>query len=684
MIASNALAETETLTLDTLDIWDTEVSVSSLRVEGDDLLIRQADHISDLLRTLPGVDVGGAHSLNQRITVRSMDDKDLTVTIDGARQNAYMFHHMGNLQIHADILESAEIQVGANSVLDGGLGGAARFKTKSADALLQPGQTLGGRVRATYGDNSVSSVALTGYGKVSRDVDFLAYINQVANDNYEVGGGQILDFNGNEVAGTDGTVRGLEGDVSDALVKLGWDIDTVQRLTFGFEHYNDEGDYSQRPDMGLATDLAIANGLGIPLTWPTEFTRDTVSIQYTGELGSATSVEATVYNNDSTLFRDESGWSEAGNPAFQARAGTVDGDAKNTGLNLLAETQLGTHLLTWGIEANTYDTEYVSQLDSGTTRLSDEKQTSTALYLQDRIALSDRLSVTPGIRYDNEDLESAVVTDTFDNVRGALALEFAASAHWQLRASATQLFKAPEIGEVFIGAGLNDQPNPDIEAETGLNSEVSASWQAEPESGDGFSAGFTVFQTDIDNYIYDYANGPSGQWKDNVGDMRVSGGEAWIGWQANGLEALLTFSSADSELDAFADYAALDTARLDRKQGDTISLNIDYQLASRPLKLHWDVLLVDDLAAGVDLDGASEDTAKDGYTVHNVSAQWRPTSVPGLELTFGIDNLFDEFFASQSSRTGLTLHPVFGELYLQDYEPGRNIKLTAAYTFPGS
>ena len=31
-------------------------------------LAAQADHISDLLRDLPGVDVGGAHSLNQRIT----------------------------------------------------------------------------------------------------------------------------------------------------------------------------------------------------------------------------------------------------------------------------------------------------------------------------------------------------------------------------------------------------------------------------------------------------------------------------------------------------------------------------------------------------------------------------------------------------------------------------------------
>jgi len=50
-------------------------------------------------------------------------------------------------------------------------------------------------------------------------------------------------------------------------------------------------------------------------------------------------------------------------------------------------------------------------------------------------------------------------------------------------------------------------------------------------------------------------------------------------------------------------------------------------------------------------------------------------------LTLGVDNLFDEYYASQSSRTGVSFHPVFGELYLTDYEPGRNVKATIAYQF---
>ena len=87
------------------------------------------------------------------------------------------------------------------------------------------------------------------------------------------------------------------------------------------------------------------------------------------------------------------------------------------------------------------------------------------------------------------------------------------------------------------------------------------------------------------------------------------------------------------------------------------------------------------LGAGLDLDGASLDNSKDGYTVVNVSARWTPASYPGLALTVGADNLLDEYYASQSSRTGLSFHPRFGELQLTDYEPGRNVKATVSYEF---
>jgi hemoglobin/transferrin/lactoferrin receptor protein len=67
--------------------------------------------------------------------------------------------------------------------------------------------------------------------------------------------------------------------------------------------------------------------------------------------------------------------------------------------------------------------------------------------------------------------------------------------------------------------------------------------------------------------------------------------------------------------------------------------------------------------------------------VHNVSAKWTPKSAKGLTLSAGIENLFDKRYTSHASQIGDTNHPIFGDLHLNDYEPGRNIKLSASYRF---
>ncbi len=662
-----------------LKIWGTKVQSSSIYLGETEMTMKQADHLSDLMRTIPGVDVGGAHSLNQRITIRSLEDKSLVVSIDGANQNTYMYHHMGNLQIHADILQSIEVEVGTNSVIDGGLGGAVRFKTKDARDLLLSGDDFGGRVQYSYSSNEGNSASLTGYGQLSNNLDMLIYHNQVDRGNYEVGGGKIIDSNGDEIDGTDGRVRGLEGKITDSLFKLGWDFDANQRFEFGYEAYQDKGQYSYRPDMGLATDLSIGNTLGLPLTYPTEFSRDTARIGYELSWGGQNELTATLFSNESTLWRDES----AVAAVFDGSPAIVEGTATNTGLNLLSSSVMGSgtvHKLTYGLDLIRFDTDY--RADG--VNASDEQAINQSVFIQDRIELG-KLAIIPGIRYDHVELDSAVVDSQFSEVTAGLALEYQFNQAFIAKISSTQLFKAPEIGEVFIGAGLTDTANVDIKAETGLNSELSFAYASSTTSHGRFTAGMTLFETAIDDHIYDYATPPpevgGRSWKDNVGDLTIDGYELYLGYDIDALNLLFSYSSAESELNAFEQYDDLDGARIDRQQGDTLSLNLDYSIDTIDLALHWDVLNVSDVDAGLDLDGATLDNAKDGFTVHNISAQWNPEHLQGFSLTFGVDNLFDEFYASQSSRTGTSFHPFFGPLYLLDYEPGRNIKATVAYQF---
>ncbi|RLT97024.1 MAG: TonB-dependent receptor [Ketobacter sp.] len=676
--------EAETPTLEPVTVWATEVRASSVDMDEEAIAIKQADHISDLLRPIPGVDVGGSHSLNQRITIRSMDDKDLRIYIDGANQNTYMYHHMGNLQINANILKSVDIEVGNNSVVNGGLGGTVRFETKEAKELLKPGQQVGAFGQYTYNDNASQSTVLSAYAQLNDQFDVLAYYNLINRDNFEVGGGEIKDADGNKIPGTDGTVRGLEGDLDDALLKFGWDISATQRLSLSYEAYSDEGDYSYRPDMGLATDIAIADGTNTPLTYPTEFTRDTLTLNHEVELGNQTWVKTALYQNTSEFWRDETGLSQALQPFLRAAAGIKEATAENTGLNILAETVLTAgvdHELTYGIDTIRYKTDYEETLVSGSSLQAGEEATDGALFLQDRISLGGGVALIPGIRYAYYDIDSHVVDDSYDDLLGAFAAELELDNRWLFRVSTTQLFKGPELGEAYIRAGSGDTPNQSIKAETGTNNEFSLAFQDRLLNLDRFHAGFTLFQTTIDDYIYDYAETATFEGKDNVGTMEIEGYEAYAGLEVGGLSVLLSYASAESDLDADDEYADLDGARIDREQGDSVSLLFDYFVASIDLSLHWDVQWVDDLDDDIDLDGAGNDRFKEGYTVHNISARWTPAAVDGLALTVGVDNLFDEYYASQSSRTGVTGHPVFGDLFLLDYEPGRNVKATIAYQF---
>lgn len=664
--------------IEQVTVWATQIRASSVNLEDEAIAIKQADHISDLLRSLPGVDVGGAHSLNQRITIRSMDDKDLRISIDGANQNTYMYHHMGNLQIHADILESVDIEVGTNSVINGGLGGSVRFKTKTARQLLDQDEQWGARIQTSFADNASTGYSLTGFGQLSESIDMLAYYNYIDRDNFDVGGNKIKDADGNEVPNTNGEVKGLEGELEDALLKFGWDLNDNQRIQLSYETYSDKGDYSYRPDMGLATDIAISENLGLPLTYDTEFTRDTLTLSYSLHWGESSSLNASLYKNKSELWRDE----QAIAMLWPGEPATVEGEATNTGFNVLAQSVFEAgfiHNVTYGLDTIKYDTDYIAD----GTSLSGEKATNTAIFVEDRIDFTNGLTLIPGIRYNHYNLDSTVADSTFKAVTTALAAEYEITRQLLVKLGTTQLFKGPEIGEVFVGAGLYDQANTDIEEESGYNTELAIAYKDAVLGADSFAAGITFFRTDIDDYIYDYASpAPAGRsWKDNIGDMQIEGFEAYLAYDLGNLRSLLTISQAESELSAFTQYASLDGARLDRQQGDTLSLSLDYSIPGWNLALHWDMLAVDDVDADLDLDGASKDNAKDSYTVHNISARWTPEQLSGFVLTAGVDNLFDKFYASQSSRTGLSAHPRFGDLYLVDYEPGRNIKLTASYQF---
>ena len=151
----------------------------------------------------------------------------------------------------------------------------------------------------------------------------------------------------------------------------------------------------------------------------------------------------------------------------------------------------------------------------------------------------------------------------------------------------------------------------------------------------------------------------------NLGDTKTKGIEASFAYALNKFSGLLTYSKMDSEIKYSGEP-------LDTQVGDKFTLNLKYK-ANAQLGLSWKSILTldeDDVSSNYSID------EKKGYAIHDIAVDYSPTSVKGLKVIAGIDNIFDKNYVSQSSFIGTARGTE-----ATDYEAGRNFKVTLSYKF---
>ncbi|WP_413693666.1 TonB-dependent receptor domain-containing protein [Psychromonas sp. KJ10-2] len=642
--ASAFAADAETpaaTTYDAVEVWGTQIN-NETSLLTQDIESKQADHISGLLRDQAGVDVGGSHSLNQSINIRGVTETDLNITIDGADQSNNVFHHVGNLLINPDILQSVDLQVGTNSIINGGLSGGVAFETKDADDLLRDGETVGARVYGGYADNDYYSYSGTVYSRINEHVDFLAYYNAIERNNSEDGDGNVK--------------LGQEGTMQNILLKAGFNFTDTHRLELSYDYYDDSGDYTLRSNLGADYDPT-------GVIYDIAYTRETFTLNHEIEL-SNTQVNSTLYSNTMTY-----------NPDYGEGSTNQEGITHNIGFKVLAETDVAAnsapYTLRYGIEGQKQNAERTTD---GVRAGNKEYVDSVAVYIENEIALTDKLLVTPGVRYDVYTMDANSSDDTFKEVSFALAAEYMINDEWTTRASATELFQGPVLPGSFLSTVHDD--NPDLKAETGINYEVGLSYETIDFVGmDEFGFSVTLFETQIDDYIDNSITGKVGI--ENLGDVQIRGVESSVNLRKGLFTSRLTYAHSDSEYtdvneSANASYVKTVGQALDNEVGDSFSLNLGYTFPSINVNVSWTSMVTLDLHKDV-----SEDTSKAGYDVHDFSVQWRLAQVRDLTLTAGIDNIFNEQYASHASHYS----SLDSDSNTTDYEDGRKIKVSASYQF---
>ncbi|OTA20257.1 putative Fe-regulated protein B precursor [Xenorhabdus beddingii] len=660
-ISTNAFASTENTTKKSSNTGDTLVIIADnnsqdtpedRKVSRNEIKVKQAQSVGEILKNVPGVQAGHPSALGQRFKIRGMDDQFINVTIDGARQEGYHFHHSGNYGIDPEMLKQVDIKVGSNSITydTGALGGALKFETVDAGDLLEPGQLLGAKGKLNYSSNGAEfQKSLATYGRLGA-VDLLGYINHRNIHDSKSG----RDDRGRDPIPTDGKLFNY-------LLKAKFNLTDDQYINVSKEHYWNNAVTNQRLNFGQNINAGKDKR-------KYAINRDThnITYKYTPVDNDFIDLKISAYQTKQTSTHME---------PISGNGKGFDSIAETQGIKVRNissfDTQKLSHALTYGYEY--FDTRMsFTDVDKNAQDKEVEKGNASSIYLEDDIQLAD-FHVIPGIRWDhykyhtlNKKHES--FERTYARFSKALGLKYELGASTTLFANYTELFRGP-LGKELMGLSNHDN---NLTATTGYNLEtgLAGSYPEVFADNDSLSISGKVFQTNFKNLSTTLAKSEL----HNIPKARLEGFELATGYKLDNVSLKATYAKANNKIIQGSNALFDKGLEFTPSVGDSITVGGSYLFDKTDIELGWSSRFVMSKNSKGKSDGKIVDVHKSGYGVSNMYISWAPKTgtFKNAELLFGIDNVFDKRHNEHS-------------YYLKNYqgqeEKGRTYKATISYKF---
>ncbi|WP_221933836.1 TonB-dependent receptor plug domain-containing protein [Tepidimonas alkaliphilus] len=633
---------------------------------------RLARDMQDLLRGEPAVQSGTGTRNGQKIFLRGLDDVNVLVQLDGARQGANLLHHQARVGVDPFLLKRVRLTTGP-APADAGpaaLGGAIAFETVDAHDLLRPGQRHGARL-AALGDSADRTRGILGSAWTVTDqgLGLLAYTRRELSDRIRAGNGSRL--------------PGTEGDLTTALLKATVLEADGHTLRLSWERWRNDGGYF-RANFPWDSNNAIQ-------AWDDQRQqRDTFSVRhrYQDRARGWLDVQTSLYHNLSRLEL----W---GRPPLAATLGddwrtrSLGWDVRNT-----ARWSLGgwLHELTVGVDRFD-DRNQASGWAIPTLR---ESARNTGVYVQDRVD-GGALRLSFGARWDRWHT-------TYANGYGVRGQRTSpnASLEWDVaptdpaRGDTWTLFAG--VGESVRGAKLNQAawltkyflppryttPRPFILGRDGvLRPEVARQQQAGLRvhthglwtAGDHAGLQVQRYRIRLRDYQIIPGEGPTAPTDRIVnapGDIVSQGWELrahWgnARWHVEGSWSRPRVRNYDGQpLDTTGE-----SARVGVSTGPRLTLDVQHRW-SEAWTLGYQLTAVGRLR-----EAPAGRPPKPGYAVHGLQAIWQPHADGRFRLTLAVDNLTDKLYAEHAS-VRLRL-PDGRETAMP--EPGRSVRVLADWRF---
>lgn len=621
-----------------------------VQVEQSRLAQTQARDLREAVAGQAGVEVGGGGAaIAQKIYVRGVEENLLNVTLDGARQNGFIFHHQGRNLIDPQLLKRVEITKGTPTAVagPGALAGSISMSTKDARDLLREGQSLGGMLGGGLSSNAGWRSNLGVYGIAAEGLDFLAWGSTQKQRSYRDGQGKLMSDTGSEQ--------------DNSLFKAGWDFLPGQRLAVSHVKVADEGKRYLRPHM-----VAFSAANSTPL--PSKFSRETSTVKWTAEAsGKLPAVELSTYRDDNSYMRTVSG-REHGEEVI------------TSGTDALLTSRIGNHKLEYGLNyvsaesaainpANVRRASYVN----GATNSGMESSETLGVFLQDALSLGEHWLLGAGTRYDRyEYRDNHAQTFKANGFSPNTSLSFLPTDASSIRLGYAEALRGAGLKEAYM---LDNGPGPriykndaELKEERARNLELSADHR-----GQNWGVRGAVYSQTVSDYIDINYDGGKVR-RSNMGTLKNRGWELGGDWSLNDTRLGLSVAHSKPKLNG----QPLNDANfgLGVATGRSWKLGLNQDLKRWNLELGWDARYVeghDTVAA----DNAALAYRKSGYVVHDLSASWLPLGQDRLAVRFAIKNVFDRDYYDQSTYA----YNAANNQYLGMAEPGRDLRVDVSYKF---
>ncbi len=623
----DAFAE-DSVTLDPIEIVQEETAAEGkVEISPETIERRAPTDMRSLLAGESAVTVGGGSvAAANKTFVHGLEETQLNVTVDGARQSGGAFHHSGNVLLDPAILQAVEVYPGV-APADAGpqaLGGVIRFETKDARDLLAPGQAYGGYVRASYNSNGSWIDGSTAFAAQSGGFELMAYTRGVDGDDYE-------DGSGTEIAGT-------SPGFSSGLFKAAYSARTGERAEFSVSIDRDAVKRQTRPNFG-------------------------------GLVGAPAVLDFYRMDRESAVFsyRDETptGWLNPEVELAWNRSAMKNFERKSQIESFNGKVQnvfpipMGT--ITGGVDF------FIDEATGGPMPHSySESSSDIGLFAQARMTPIERLALSFGGRADQQWFTGVDGSDfSSAGLSGNASAEYAVLDWLSVDAGYSHVWGGYELGESAIynnfAPWTYDGMSPSSSNSYRLGVSVAHR---------GFAAGAGLFRTDVD----DAPILNSGARGDSV-DLKTQGVDANIGYAFARGFARLNYSFVD--LTQNGETPGTTNDYLGIPVGHIFGIEAAYEVIDGLLLgANAEITLDNDDTVGLTGGRGTVMHGLDGYQVFNIYADWTPTFMPTLNLRAEVRNLLDATYIARTSNGGGQ-----DDLIVPLNEPGRSFLVTATLAF---